>query len=534
MSNNKIEKKNLKDYKQSVPEQLELFQIESIQSKDDYSHTVEMYDIMPKYYFGSQKRIKSEQLEGLPNLNREFRNNDKEYKLTIAPASLNDEKTGKTVHYYPTQREELVEDAIRRLATQNRGLFLDDEAGVQFTLYEVAKELKRIGHGYSIAQIKQAIEVCSNVRIQITAKSGNEISATTAIFPFVGMESKKEGAERNRVVVMFHPLVTKSIKNGTYRLINYRKAMSYKIALSRWIHKRMSYNFTQASPKIPYPLLMSTIIRDSGMKSYSKSSENIRQICKSLDEMISLDVLERYEVEKRWNGRTIEEALFTLYVSESFKKDAIKASKIAQSQKIENSDIALDELRKEMEEDGYGLSRTVINGYLSKITTSDKLETISNALAAVKEYMLQLKKEGEDFTPARLTRKAIQEGWRPKIIKKQENNFYIEESRKDEEERRRELLKRIEVFKHQKWWKEFNQNLKLNFAEEDYNKWLCKLEPYSKTDKEIILSAPSKFLRDWIKREFFEKCEKSGQGIKDILCSQTGIDKIHIIYFEKS
>ncbi len=42
------------------------------------------------------------------------------------------------------------------------------------------------------------------------------------------------------------------------------------------------------------------------------------------------------------------------------------------------------------------------------------------------------------------------------------------------------------------------------FGEENYSKWFSKLEIFLESESEIIFSAPSKFIRDWIIREFVE------------------------------
>ncbi len=52
------------------------------------------------------------------------------------------------------------------------------------------------------------------------------------------------------------------------------------------------------------------------------------------------------------------------------------------------------------------------------------------------------------------------------------------------------------------------------FDEEIIDKWLSKLDLISLSESELILSAPSKFIRDWITREFLDK--KSHHNIKEI------------------
>lgn len=76
-------------------------------------------------------------------------------------------------------------------------------------------------------------------------------------------------------------------------------------------------------------------------------------------------------------------------------------------------------------------------------------------------------------------------------------------------------------------WEGFFSALKANFGQEIFDKWLSKLELYSFSESEVIMSAPSKFIRDWIKREYLEK------GIKKLWLKQiSSLKKVSIIHIE--
>jgi len=68
MSQDFQKKKKLEEYSQSKPTQLELFEIDD--KNDKYSNTIELYDSMPKYHFGSVRR---EGGKFLNNLQRKFK-----------------------------------------------------------------------------------------------------------------------------------------------------------------------------------------------------------------------------------------------------------------------------------------------------------------------------------------------------------------------------------------------------------------------------------------------------------------------------
>lgn len=230
--------KTLTEYEREKPYQLELF--EFIQPVNrEYSNTIELYDFMPKYVWGKVERIGGEFLR---NLKREFECREVKYTLDISPARLR-LRDDSVREFFPGKREELVEDGLRRLATTGKGLFLDDEAGVVFTLYELQKELKTNGHSYSYDELKDAIRILHGTKIIITNVSSKKTEIGFSPIQNYGFSGENE---ETTTYVRFSPLVTKAIRTGAYRLINYDVVMSYKNVIARQLHKRMSHNYTQA------------------------------------------------------------------------------------------------------------------------------------------------------------------------------------------------------------------------------------------------------------------------------------------------
>ena len=261
-------------------------------------------------------------------MNREFKFRNRTFSLKITPARIQD-KRGLERDYYPGKREELVEDALRKMACDGKGLFLDDQAAVVFSLNQLQKELKTMGHTYSIKQIKDAILVCQKSNLSLESDDGNTI-VSFQIFESVGLRTRKDWKEKGnktKCFVRFNMLVTRSIKNCTYRQLNYKECMTYKKNLARWLHKRMSHLYSQAAWNNSYSIMLTTIIRDSGMKRYKNLKDNLREIRKVFDEMIQKNVLFRVKEEKRCCGRKIIDVKFTLKPGISFIRDTVRANK---------------------------------------------------------------------------------------------------------------------------------------------------------------------------------------------------------------
>jgi hypothetical protein len=323
----KSQKTKLEDYKRSKPTQLKLFELIH-PSEKDYSNTIELYDFIPKYVWGRVERIQEKFLEPVE---REFECRGGRYRVRIAPARVQD-SDGVSRDYLPGKREELVEDALRKLATEGQGIFLNNEAAVTFTLYQLQQELKRTGHTYSITQLKEALMVCVGTILHLTDDTGQAVLASS-IFDTIGLQTREdwEGqGEKTKAFVRFNGLVTASIRNNTFRQFNYEVSMSYQNIISRQLHKRMSHHFTQASFAHPYTILLSTVIRDFGLTAYEKLSHNLRDVETALKEMVAKDVLLKYSLEKiidEKRSNKIADVRLVLYPHPKFSGEIINANK---------------------------------------------------------------------------------------------------------------------------------------------------------------------------------------------------------------
>jgi Initiator Replication protein len=276
------------EHTKTTPAQLNLFDL--IENEKEFSHTIELYDFMPKYVWGKVERVAG---VFLPRLEREFECRGRKYKLTLYPASVEDDQ-GNEKYFYPAKREEVVEDALRKIMADGNGVFLNGEAAVTFTIYQLQKELKENGHSYSRDQIKESLKILARTDIEIKSESGN---MEVLFSPIETLGFKGEDGEIQSFV-RFSPLVTNSIKEKTFRLFNYEKVMSYRSVIARQLHKRMSHHYTQASFTDTYNILLTTIIRDFGLARRKQLKDNLRDVESAIEEMKEKNVVLSCKVEK--------------------------------------------------------------------------------------------------------------------------------------------------------------------------------------------------------------------------------------------
>lgn len=269
-------KKRFLDYEQEVPEQLSLFSLLDPRKESNYSNTVELYDFLPKYVWGKSNRINERFLE---SVERDFECRGKKYSLTLHPARVKTDGVQK--EFYLSKREEIVEDALRKIAVFGEAVYLDKKIGMSFSIYQLQKELKKSGHSFSRQQIVESLNILANTRIVLTCHDDDQVWTFSPIetLGFKGIN------EETHTFVRFSALVTKSIDENTFRLYDYQKVMSYKNVIARQLHKRIGHHFTQANFAQKYEISLTTLLRDFGLKPAASLHSNLEDVKEALEEM---------------------------------------------------------------------------------------------------------------------------------------------------------------------------------------------------------------------------------------------------------
>ena len=308
--------------------QMGLFEIiETPARKDDYSNTIELYDAIPKYVW-DQKREHEDLSNAVVTRNCTIRGQQLTVKIKPAIVEKDD---GRTVLIYAGQREEIIEDALRKIAVNGKGHMIEGKAGVMFTLYELQKELAKMGHGYNLNEIKEGIQVGRGATLECMSDDG-ESFISSSFFPMVGLttrgEFKKKGGNA-RCYVQFNPLVNESIMNLTFRQFNYRIAMSIRSPLARYIYKRMSHYWTQASPDAPYTPSLLSFLSQSPRELSPRMPENVRAMKNALETLIKSEVVSDYDADQIKEGRKVLDVKYVIRPHPSFVKQVMASNKRA-------------------------------------------------------------------------------------------------------------------------------------------------------------------------------------------------------------
>ena len=317
--------------------QLSLFQdflYNRPEERERLSNAIDLWDSVPRYSVNRKAMNRARQNDEFPEIyTTTFQYRGRTYGCTISPAIVKDLE-GKRGHFYPGATEELVEDALRKLAADQQAGFFDKpnyRSGVVFSLYALREELSKRGHARSYQQLVMALNVLSGSIIEIEGQDGGEALVKSAYLPSLVAVSKKRLKDDPdaKWAVQFHPFVTSSIDQITYRQFDYHLMMSHPTQLARWLHKQLVLKYTFADYTKPFEMRYSTVKRDSGLlNSYTRERAAIDALATAFEELQAQKIMASYDRKDITGPRKkLQDVVFKIWPSLEFIREAKAANK---------------------------------------------------------------------------------------------------------------------------------------------------------------------------------------------------------------
>ena len=320
-----------------VNQQLRLFQTflsNNDEQHDRLSNAIDLWDSVPRYSVSRQAMTKV-RVGGqfLKNHTIQFQHRGRSYTCVIRPAQIVD-FDGVERAYYPSASEELVEDALRKIAAEQRAGYFDKShyrSGVVFTLHALRQEMARRGHTRSYQEIVQSLNILSHCTVEINPHGDGEAKIISACFSSLAAVSRKKLKDdpNAKWAVQFHPLVTAAIDEVTHRQFNYHLMMGHTNQLTRWLHKQLVLKFTFADHFKPFQMRFSTIRRDSGMlASYSRDRAAVDKLAEAFKELEERGVISGFtRTDETGPRKKLLDVVFTVRASLEFVRETKAANK---------------------------------------------------------------------------------------------------------------------------------------------------------------------------------------------------------------
>lgn len=344
--------------------QLVLFELED----RSQSHLIALYDLAPRFVFVSRDNEAKDKGElvtkdaFIKSVRREFSFRGRNYRLTVQPARIDrngparkDEKAAEgatpevlEVEIFPSEREQVVEQVVRRLAMDRSRLSLTgenrDKVQMRFSLYEIQRELRAVNHTLSIQDIRESLTILARSRIIISTGApaepgkksrGQNILESTA-FPVLAIRSRPDLVEEEGGVeetyLEFNPLVSAAIRDLEFKPISYAWLMKLKSPVSRWLYNRLSIECDTADDDAkPIVLSADEIIKNSGMNEWSRRRDTLRVVTAAVDALVEEGILDQAEKDYTKVGKRIDAIDYLLTPSAKFLEQVRRGHRVQRS-----------------------------------------------------------------------------------------------------------------------------------------------------------------------------------------------------------
>lgn len=349
--------------------QLALWSHEPEQQDGDARQTnaVGLYDLAPRFVFASGERGGEDRRDNahVESVTRSFAYNGEPYVITLDPARvmrrvrIDADEAGGTAKYktmrieaLPGEREQVVEEVIRRLATERARLVLVDgdnrrnaKVQMRFSFYEIQKELARVRRTLSITEIKEALLILSKTFLTIEQPAdhpgGSAMLLQSTAFPVVAMRGGKgvsvrldddgEVGGNTETYLEFNPLVAKAIMSLKFQSISYEMLMKIRNPVSWWLYKSLSLHYHNSGDVEPMAIRAGDIITNSGMNRSKRHRDTLRAIKVAVEVLVTQGVLAGYEKEsERGTGPEIVDVTYALRPSEQFLEQIRRGKALAE------------------------------------------------------------------------------------------------------------------------------------------------------------------------------------------------------------
>lgn len=305
-----------------------------------YSNSMTFWDAVPKHVSNKDMARLRDGNRRLPVLVRRFVHKGVAWQLSIQPASVI-HRDGRTIDYYPSAREALVEDALRKIATEAQQGYCGKRnngggrSGVRFSMKQIRELLEGQKRYLSHQDIMEAIAVMQSVLLTIVAEDGREGLGTHILGDiYMGPRNGRQAQFQRRWIAEFNNIVTQELMAGCYRQYHFDTMITLQTQLARWLYLFCVRTWLNASPRDRMRIGLLDIQRDSGLLEcarLSRANAKLHAALKELEEA-GIVVIEGIE-EKRGTRNALRDMRYSLAATQQFTGETVRANRRARQVK---------------------------------------------------------------------------------------------------------------------------------------------------------------------------------------------------------
>tara|TARA_B100000749_G_C18435010_1_gene469670 strand:+ start:991 stop:2061 length:1071 start_codon:yes stop_codon:yes gene_type:complete len=309
---------------------------------DRYSNAIGDIEVIPRYIRGKNSPIKlTDVTESEEVVKRNpYMVNGNELVCEVHPATVTRKEKGKQITYlmYPGDREEIIEQVLFMLAS-NGGLTKHaipgsaPRYGVQFSLYQIREELKKIGKTKSYDMIRESLIILRDSKIRISQnKNSKSMTITNDVFSAAALETTGTGRARDRCFISFSDYVVEQIASSNYRQYNFDRVLNHKATLARFLHRYIHWNWRNASAGGRFKMETNRV-----MSAFGKSHLTMERMRRDLRDALHLMVESGHITSVPYSVNNVYQIEATTKLAEEIKRSMQKQLGIKRlSEDIEN------------------------------------------------------------------------------------------------------------------------------------------------------------------------------------------------------
>jgi len=302
--------------------------------KSPYSNSIGSIDLIPRFKRGENAIVPvSEMLGKKVKIENRYRIGRNQLICQIQPAIIERKINKEKVEFYayPGDREELTEKVLFLIAS-NRGLSKIrmpggvDRFGIYFSLYEIRKELAKLGKTRSYDVIRESLIVIRDSITNISQIDGTRsITITHDIFADAILEVTGAGRGKDRCSITFSDYVIEQIQQLNYRQYPFASINSHSSPLSRFIHSYLTTNWTNAANGVKRQLFVSEVFSAFG-KDHLSDGVKRRDIRAALNILVKAGWFTNVPYSQKLQKNGKYEHYYELTPTESFVEEVIRAN----------------------------------------------------------------------------------------------------------------------------------------------------------------------------------------------------------------
>lgn len=280
-----------------------------------------LFDLAPRYLQRAERKKDSGFLDGVY---REFSFNGEKYTLSITPARIRDPSSGLERDELPGEREQLVEDVIRKLASEGLSLGKQEEVMTAFSIYQICNELQRHRHTFSKAEVKEALQILHRSVIEITkitqkGEKKQKAIVSASVFPTLVMRDENDPS--SKAYVQLNPFLAQAIKSLAFEQVDYEWMMQIKGQMTRWVFKSISLMLAESDDLPEFMEIKASDIALNHGSQWSRWRDMLAQVHKSVTQLLDVKMISDFTARDVMAGKKKEDVVYTLRFSPEFMQD---------------------------------------------------------------------------------------------------------------------------------------------------------------------------------------------------------------------